>query len=158
MLTYYCDNARHLICTPYSVKNLHIMAENLGIKRCWYHGGKHPHYDIPKKRIYEIQEECEIVSSKELLSIMAGESWSYCFVSYAIFSDDAKHCTAGRIEALERDSHPYDKTEYFVKIKNEYFNDFTKWIWGLKSKRLLTKGEIISKFENKYKVENVLYE
>lgn len=31
MLTYYCDEARHLVCVPYSI------AEALGIKRCWYH-------------------------------------------------------------------------------------------------------------------------
>ena len=53
-MTYYCDNKRHLVCVPYSVENLHKMAEDLGIKKCWYHSGDKPHYDIPKKRIQEI--------------------------------------------------------------------------------------------------------
>jgi hypothetical protein len=35
-LTYYCDNLRHLVCVPYTIANLHRMAEDLGIKRCWY--------------------------------------------------------------------------------------------------------------------------
>lgn len=27
-----CDNKRHLICVPYTIQNLHKMAENLNIK------------------------------------------------------------------------------------------------------------------------------
>ncbi len=70
MLEYYCDNARHLVCKPYSVENLHKMAEALDIKRCWYHSGKHPHYDIPKKRIMEIQAKCRVVSTVEIYKII----------------------------------------------------------------------------------------
>lgn len=66
-MKYYCDKQRHLICEPYSVENLHKMARDLKIKRCWYHGGKFPHYDIPKRRIEEIMSKCEVISSKELL-------------------------------------------------------------------------------------------
>ena len=72
-MKYYCDNKRHLICVPYSVENLHKMAEELGIKKCWYHvKGKlrHPHYDIPKKRIVEIHSKCEVITQRELLSII----------------------------------------------------------------------------------------
>jgi hypothetical protein len=43
------------------------MAEDLDIKRCWYHPGKYPHYDIPKKRIKEIQEKCILVDPRVLL-------------------------------------------------------------------------------------------
>jgi hypothetical protein len=43
------------------------MALDLDIKKCWFHNSSHPHYDIPKKRIKEIQSKCEIISSKELL-------------------------------------------------------------------------------------------
>lgn len=35
-LTYYCDSMRHLVCVPYTVGNLHRMAQELGIKRCWF--------------------------------------------------------------------------------------------------------------------------
>lgn len=66
----YADRQRHLVCTPYSVENLHIMAEKLGIKRCWYHGGKYPHYDIPKRRIEEILEQVIVVEPKEILKII----------------------------------------------------------------------------------------
>ena len=66
-MKFYCDNKRHLVCVPYSIENLHKMAEKLGIKRCWFHKN---HYDIPKRRIDEIQNKCNIVSSKEILKII----------------------------------------------------------------------------------------
>jgi len=40
-----------------SIENLHLMAESLNIKRCWFH---RDHYDIPKKRIIKIEEEDEV--------------------------------------------------------------------------------------------------
>lgn len=70
MMIYLTDGKRHLICKPFSIENLHRMADDLNIKRCWYHSGKHPHYDIPKKRIKEITEKCEVISSKQLLTII----------------------------------------------------------------------------------------
>lgn len=72
-MKYYCDNMRHLVCVPYTVEALHSMASALGIKRCWFHAGKRPHYDIPKKRIAEIQAQCEIVDSRTILLITKGE-------------------------------------------------------------------------------------
>lgn len=68
-LTFYCDNARHLVCKPYSIINLHVMAYVLGIKYCWFHRN---HYDIPKNRIEEIKSKCIIVSSKEIVKIIKG--------------------------------------------------------------------------------------
>jgi hypothetical protein len=69
-MIYYCDNSRHLVCYPYSIENLHKMANSLGIKRCWFHKN---HYDIPKRRIIEIQGMCEIVSSKQIVKIIKGD-------------------------------------------------------------------------------------
>ena len=66
-MKYYCDSHRHLVCLPYSIENLHKMAEDLGIKRCWFHKN---HYDIPKRRIEEIMEQCKVVSSKEIVDII----------------------------------------------------------------------------------------
>lgn len=43
------------------------MAEDLGIKRCWFHKD---HYDIPKSRIEEITSKCILVSSKQILNII----------------------------------------------------------------------------------------
>ena len=60
------DRKRHLICLPYSIENLHRMADQLGIKRCWFHKD---HYDIPVKRIAEIEAKCTIVSPKEIARI-----------------------------------------------------------------------------------------
>lgn len=69
-LQYVCDVYRHLVCQPYSIANLHRMARELGIHRGWFHGGKHPHYDIPKRRIAEIRAKCQVVSSREILAIL----------------------------------------------------------------------------------------
>lgn len=71
-MRYLTDGKRHLICDPYSIENLHRMADDLGIKRRWFHKGKRgkSHYDIPKKRIEEITAKCEVVSSKEIVKIM----------------------------------------------------------------------------------------
>jgi len=66
-MEYYCDNKRHLVCKPYSVENLHKMADELGIKKCWFHKN---HYDIPKRRIDEIKNKCKEVSPREILKII----------------------------------------------------------------------------------------
>lgn len=73
-LIYYSDNNRHLVCVPYSVQNLHDMAQGLGIKRCWYHGGRHPHYDIPQTRVAEIQAKTCVVPSRMILRIIKGHN------------------------------------------------------------------------------------
>lgn len=70
-LKYYCDNKRHLICVPYSIDNLHVMASRLNIKRCWFHRkNRNSHYDIPKTRIEEIKSKCIVVSDRELLRLI----------------------------------------------------------------------------------------
>jgi uncharacterized protein (UPF0333 family) len=69
MLTYLTDGKRHLICLPYSIENLHKMADDLCIGRHWFHNGRIKHYDIPKRRIDEITAKCQIVSSKDIVKI-----------------------------------------------------------------------------------------
>lgn len=69
-LRYFCDNARHLVCLPYTRDNLHRMAQDLDIKRCWFHANpRHPHYDIPKRQIERIMGDprVTVVSPRELL-------------------------------------------------------------------------------------------
>ena len=68
-LEYYCDNKRHLVCKPYSFANLHMMAEDLGLKRYWFHKD---HYDIPVRRIEEITGKCQVISPKDILRIIKG--------------------------------------------------------------------------------------
>jgi len=69
-MTYYCDNMRHLVCVPYSIENLHEMGKVLGIKRWWFHKD---HYDIPKRRIEEIQSKCTLVNPRVIVSIIRNE-------------------------------------------------------------------------------------
>lgn len=66
-MEYFCDNSRHLVCKPYSIINLHLMARDLNIKRCWFHKD---HYDIPLKRIDEIKKRCTVIGSKQILEII----------------------------------------------------------------------------------------
>jgi hypothetical protein len=69
-MEYFYDEQRHLVCKPYSVENLHRMAADLGIKRCWYHAGDKPHYDVPKRMMKTIGERATLVSAKEILRII----------------------------------------------------------------------------------------
>jgi Protein of unknown function (DUF4031) len=67
LLIYVTDRKRHLICIPYTIENLHSMAAELGIKRCWFHK---THYDIPKRRIEEIENLCLKVTSREIVTLI----------------------------------------------------------------------------------------
>jgi hypothetical protein len=69
-----CDDKRHLICSPYSVENLHVLAKELGIGRGWFHEGRLPHYDIPKKRVDEISDMCMKVNSRTIVNIIRGKT------------------------------------------------------------------------------------
>lgn len=69
-MEYFYDNQRHLVCKPYSVDNLHLMAKELAIKRCWFHSGDKPHYDIPKKMLKSIANTATLVTAKEILQII----------------------------------------------------------------------------------------
>lgn len=66
-MKYYCDNKRHLVCVPYSIENLHLMAEELGIKKCWFHKN---HYDIPKRMISFVTNVAEVVTQRQILQII----------------------------------------------------------------------------------------
>lgn len=66
-MKFYCDNKRHLVCVPYSIENLHTMADELNINRCWFHDD---HYDIPKRRIDEIKAKCTVVPSRYIVYIV----------------------------------------------------------------------------------------
>lgn len=66
-MKYFTDGKRHLICVPYSIDGLHQMADDLNIKRHWFHND---HYDIPKTRIKEIEAKCEYMSSRDIVKIV----------------------------------------------------------------------------------------
>jgi len=69
---YVCDEARHLICVPYSAHFMHEMAAELGVKRGWFHPGDKAHYDIPKSRVADVTKLCHVVSSKLIVKITSG--------------------------------------------------------------------------------------
>lgn len=85
-LAFLCDDKRHLICVPYTIENLHEMAEILNIKRCWFHGGDLAHYDIPNKRIDEIKSRCTIVDTREIIKIIRSHQ-NACKTSYTFSGD-----------------------------------------------------------------------
>ena len=50
------------------------MAEVLEINRCWFHKN---HYDVPKRRIKEIQAKATLVSPRIILKITKGEGYEH---------------------------------------------------------------------------------
>jgi hypothetical protein len=66
-MEYFYDTSRHLVCVPYSIDNLHLMALRLFIKRCWF---DKDHYDIPKRRIQEIAGKATLVDKREIAVIV----------------------------------------------------------------------------------------
>lgn len=69
-MRYLCDGKRHLICEPYSIEGLHAMARALGITRHWFHAGKLPHYDIPARRVAEIEAQCGRVAPRRIVEVI----------------------------------------------------------------------------------------
>lgn len=85
-LKYVCDNKRHLICVPYSKDNLHKMAEELNIKRCWFHKN---HYDIPVRRKQGIEKLCQVISPKEIVEIIRHPEYADAILSSDIIGSAA---------------------------------------------------------------------
>lgn len=77
-LKYVCDEHRHLICVPYSKEHLHAMAQELDIKRCWFHKN---HYDIPEGRIEEITKKCRLVTKETIVEIIRNPQYADSFLS-----------------------------------------------------------------------------
>ncbi len=84
-LEYYCDTHKkdgvlrpHLVCIPYSIQNLHIMAKELGIKKCWFHKD---HYDMPIRRTLEIMKRCKVVNTSEIMKIV-GRPYNRPMIGY----------------------------------------------------------------------------
>jgi hypothetical protein len=71
---FYSDGiGRHLVCTPFSIENLHRMAEHLRIGRHFFHSSsRFPHYDIPKRRMNEIIPLTIVVTTRVILKIVKG--------------------------------------------------------------------------------------
>lgn len=76
-LVYVTDGKRHLVCVPYSVENLHTMADEIGIKPCWFHKN---HYDIPQKRVEEIEKLCVMVHPKNIVEIIKSPKYAHIII------------------------------------------------------------------------------
>lgn len=64
-----------MVCIPYTIENLHQMADELGIKRGWFHRSRLTglwHYDMPKRRVKEIMARCHVVPSAMIILIARG--------------------------------------------------------------------------------------
>lgn len=73
-LEFFCDRLGHLVCTPYSKKNLYRMTDILGISRNYMHTrARYQHVDIPKRRFDEVAARCTVVRPREILAICKGE-------------------------------------------------------------------------------------
>ena len=77
-LTFVTDKKRHLVCVPYSIENLHRMAKELDIKKCWFHKN---HYDIPKLKQKEIEKQCRIVDPKNIIEIITSPEYAEIIIS-----------------------------------------------------------------------------
>ncbi len=71
-LLYFCGEKGHLICVPYSVENLRQMAEELSLHKDWFRNGRIPHYVIPEQMVEEIQEQCIVVPTREIVKMTRG--------------------------------------------------------------------------------------
>lgn len=72
ILTYFYDKNRHLVCLPYNVENLHLMARRLGISRSWFHGSKdnrHPHYDVPVSMMGHVGNSAVLLTPKGVVRL-----------------------------------------------------------------------------------------
>lgn len=68
----------HLI-SDRSLGELHDFAFDIGLKKCWFQGGKrrHPHYDLPKKVRLAVLIEwgAQMVTVKELVRKSRMAAW-----------------------------------------------------------------------------------
>lgn len=70
-LEYYCDNQGHLVCLPYTIDNLHQMANELGLDQSHFKSHpKHAHYLISDNQKDTIMPQCHLVSSKHIIYIV----------------------------------------------------------------------------------------
>lgn len=77
-LTFLTDGKYHLICKPFTISNLHKMANILNIDKCHFEYSAHghlPHYDIPRKRKHEIEEKCVFVKWREIVEIIKSSEY-----------------------------------------------------------------------------------
>lgn len=62
----------HMVCD--NIKELHIFAEKIGIKKCWFEnkrGKNQPHYDVRESKFQEaVDAGAKIVSRNEIVEML----------------------------------------------------------------------------------------
>lgn len=56
-----------------NLRELHVFAERMEIKRCWYENkkGKHPHYDVVQRQFSKaIENGAKLVTSREIVNFL----------------------------------------------------------------------------------------
>lgn len=71
-IRYLCDEAGHLICTPYTTENLHVAARHLTLGPLFYKTEPYPHYAVPWMRIEDVRAKCDAVEEAAILAIVGG--------------------------------------------------------------------------------------
>jgi len=61
------DGRRHLVCLPYSIPHLHMMAAQIGLGKHWFH---RDHYDIPVTKRTVIEQNALHVSPKSIVRLI----------------------------------------------------------------------------------------
>ena len=61
-----CDERGHLVCMPYRLDYLHLLAERFGISPDRYHRG---HYKAPEWMLEELMFHCKVMSSRDIVRI-----------------------------------------------------------------------------------------
>lgn len=131
-MIYICDSKRHLVCYPYSVEALHEMAEDLGIARCWYHGGSRwPHYDIPKQRLNSIRKDPRVrwlKSTADLVRMISGrrkytivcwvqsDGCHYALEPWTKIMLEGRHGSVARLESVFLAGSPEDHTVFLGHV------------------------------------------
>jgi hypothetical protein len=61
---------RYSHMTADSLMELHSFAKLIGVGRCWFHRGSHPHYDINEKHFsIAIANGAKVIKSRQLVEI-----------------------------------------------------------------------------------------
>lgn len=65
-----CSDGVHVVSSDGDPKTLKKLMRENGIKDCWYHAGKYPHYDLPKRMRNKSWPFLFAVSSKTIIEIV----------------------------------------------------------------------------------------
>jgi hypothetical protein len=104
-ITYVTDK-KHLICVPYSIENLHKMAEKFGIGKSLF---KINHYSLSKfneSAIERISKKCRIISTSNIIEVIRSPQYADIIISDVV--------AAG----ANGNSHSFEATQIQIEGQN----------------------------------------